>query len=480
MKRISLTEVADECRGALMADDTTTDERLEVSGVSHDSRSVAQGDLFACISGANYDGHNYATEAVTGGASALLVEQQLNLAIPQIVVPDVRKAVGLASAAVYGHPSKQMKVIGITGTAGKTTVSQAIAQTLKACGASAGVIGTLEGSHTTPEAPEFQKMLSQMQSRGDEWVCVEVSSHGLEFGRVQGTEFAASVFTNLSPEHLDFHEDMEQYFLAKRRLFEQRNSLAVVSVVDEWGRRLVGELQGIGHEDLVVVEPNMVENPTVDVEMSSFIWRGHQVRTRLLGMFNLFNLLLVGETLKGLGLEEEMIASGLEKVEPVRGRMELLAVPGSDIAVIVDYSHKPEPLALALRTLRSVSSGRVWVVFGAGGDRDPKKRPLMGQIAAELADEIVVTSDNPRSEDPSDIAKEIVSGMDRGSTSPKILLERTDAIQFAISHATKGDSILIAGKGHETYQITGSEQRPFDDTKVAKEALLAKLGTSHS
>jgi UDP-N-acetylmuramoyl-L-alanyl-D-glutamate--2,6-diaminopimelate ligase len=194
----------------------------------------------------------------------------------------------------------------------------------------------------------------------------------------------------------------------------------------------------------------------------------------------LFNLLLVGETLKGLGLEEEMIASGLEKVEPVRGRMELLAVPGSDIAVIVDYSHKPEPLALALRTLRSVSSGRVWVVFGAGGDRDPKKRPLMGQIAAELADEIVVTSDNPRSEDPSDIAKEIVSGMDRGSTSPKILLERTDAIQFAISHATKGDSILIAGKGHETYQITGSEQRPFDDTKVAKEALLAKLGTSHS
>ncbi|MED5293763.1 MAG: cyanophycin synthetase, partial [Actinomycetota bacterium] len=177
--------------------------------------------------------------------------------------------------------------------------------------------------------------------------------------------------------------------------------------------------------------------------------------------------------------EEEVIASGLEKVEPVKGRMELLTAPRSDIAAIVDYSHKPEALAQALRTLRSVTSGRVWVVFGAGGDRDPKKRPLMGQIAAELADEIVVTSDNPRSEDPSDIAKEIVSGMDGENTTPKIFLERADAIQFAIGHAGKGDSILIAGKGHETYQITGSEQIPFDDTKVAKEALLTRFGSSN-
>lgn len=479
MKPISLAEIADECSGALMVDHATPDGRLEVSGVTHDSRSVTQGDLFVCIDGANHDGHSYAPEAIKGGAAALLVERQLNLAIPQIVVPNVRKAIGVTSAAIYGHPSKQMKVIGITGTAGKTTVAQATAQTLKACGASASVIGTLEGSHTTPEAPEFQKMLSQMQSRGDEWVCVEVSSHGLEFGRVHGTEFAASVFTNLSPEHLDFHDDMEQYFLAKRRLFDQRSALAVISVVDEWGKRLARELEEIEHKDLVVVESNKIENPTLNLEISGFSWRGHQIRTRLLGMFNLFNLLLVGETLKGLGLEEEIIASGLEKVEPVKGRMELLTAPRSDIAVIVDYSHKPEALAQALRTLRSVTSGRVWVVFGAGGDRDPKKRPLMGQIAAELADEIVVTSDNPRSEDPSDIAKEIVSGMDGENTTPKIFLERADAIQFAIGHAGKGDSILIAGKGHETYQITGSEQIPFDDTKVAKEALLTRFGSSN-
>ena len=480
MKRISLAEIADQCPGARMVAGTATDEIVKISGVNHDSRSVGQGDLFACISGAEHDGHSYAIEAINGGAAALLVERELNLAIPQVVVPDVRKSIGFASAAVYGHPSKQMKVIGITGTAGKTTVAQALAQTLKACGESAGVIGTLEGSHTTPEAPEFQKKLSQMQSRGDEWVCVEVSSHGLEFGRVQGTEFAATVFTNLSPEHLDFHKDMEQYFLAKRRLFDHESGLAVVSVADEWGNRLARELEEIGHQGLVVVEPNMVENPKLNVPRSSFIWRGNQIRTRLLGRFNLFNLLLVGETLKGLGLEEEMIASGLEKVEPVKGRMELVTTPGSEIAVIVDYSHKPEALAQALRTLRSVSSGHVWVVFGAGGDRDPQKRPLMGQIAAELADEIVVTSDNPRSEDPSDIAEQIVSGMDERSTGPKILLERAEAIQFAVNHAVTGDSVLIAGKGHETYQITGSEQRPFDDTKVAKEALLKRVGTQHS
>ena len=480
MKQSSLVEISDACHGTLKVDPTATDEILEVSGVSHDSRSVAHGDLFACISGAEHDGHSYATEAINNGAAALLVERELNLAISQIVVPNVRKAIGFVSSAVYGHPSKKTKVIGITGTAGKTTVAQATAQTLKACGESVGVIGTLEGSHTTPEAPEFQKKLSQMQSRGDEWICAEVSSHGLELGRVQGTEFAAAVFTNLSPEHLDFHLDMEQYFLAKRRLFDQRGGLAVVSLVDEWGERLVKELQAIGHEALVTVESNRIGNPKLDVEISSFIWRGHEIRTRLLGMFNLFNLVLVGETLKGLGLEEEIIASGLEKVEPVRGRMELVTAPGSDIAVIVDYSHKPEALTQALRTLRSVSSGRVWVVFGAGGDRDPKKRSLMGEIAAELADEIVVTSDNPRSEDPSDIATEIVSGMDGVSVSPKILLERAEAIQFAISHAAKGDSILIAGKGHETYQITGSEQRPFDDVKVAKEALLTRVGTQQS
>ena len=479
MKRISLAEIAHQCPGARMVDGTATDEIVKISGVNHDSRSVGQGDLFACISGAEHDGHSYAIEAINGGAAALLVERELNLAIPQVVVPDVRKSIGFASAAVYGHPSKQMKVIGITGTAGKTTVAQALAQTLKACGESAGVIGTLEGSHTTPEAPEFQKKLSQMQSRGDEWVCVEVSSHGLEFGRVQGTEFAASVFTNLSPEHLDFHKDMEQYFLAKRRLFDQRSGLAVVSVADKWGKRLVRELQEIGHQGLVAVEPSMVENPKLDVQRSSFIWRGHQIRTRLLGRFNLSNLLLVGETLKGLGLEEEMVASGLEKVEPIKGRMELVTVPGSEIAVIVDYSHKPEALAQALRTLRTISSGHVWVVFGAGGDRDPQKRPLMGQIAAELADEVVVTSDNPRSEDASDIAKQIVSGMDEGSTGPKILLERAEAIQFAVNHAATGDSVLIAGKGHETYQITGTEQRPFDDTKVAQEALLKRVGTQH-
>lgn len=480
MKRISLSEIIDECPGAVIVNESAGNQEAEVSGVSHDSRSVAKGDLFACISGEKHDGHIYAAEAVKEGADALLVERQLDLAVPQVVVSNVRKALGAASAAVYGHPSRKIKVVGVTGTAGKTTVTQALAQTLRACDASAGVIGTLDGSHTTPEAPEFQKTLSEMQGRGEEWACVEISSHGLEFGRVGGTEFAGSVFTNLSPEHLDFHEDMEQYFLAKRRLFDQTRGLSVVSVVDEWGKRLASELMKLDLQDVVAVDPDMIGNPNLDAAISSFTWRGHRVRTRLLGMFNLFNLLLVGETLKGFGFDENSIASGLEKVEPVRGRMEPVTVPGSDLAVIVDYSHKSEALAQALQTLRGFSGGRVWVVFGAGGDRDPQKRPLMGQIAAELADEVVVTSDNPRSEEPADIAAEIVSGIEAGSATPRVLLQRAEAIQFAIDHAADGDSILIAGKGHETYQIVGSEERPFDDVKAAKEALLERARTPRS
>ncbi|HAF68066.1 MAG TPA: UDP-N-acetylmuramoyl-L-alanyl-D-glutamate--2,6-diaminopimelate ligase, partial [Acidimicrobiaceae bacterium] len=253
---------------------------------------------------------------------------------------------------------------------------------------------------------------------------------------------------------------------------------AVVAVVDLWGERLANELKTSQHQELVVVKPNMVENPVLDVEASTFEWRGLKIRTPLLGLFNMFNLVVVGETLKGFGIDDEVVAGGLETVKPVKGRMEPVAVPGSDLAVIVDYSHKPEALAQALNAVRSFSAGRVWLVFGAGGNRDSAKRPLMGQIASELADEIIVTSDNPRSEEPSEIAAEIVSGIKIETAKSKVLLDRADAIHFAVNRAQSGDSILIAGKGHETYQEIGNEQRPFDDVKVAKEALLERVRTS--
>ena len=480
MNSTPLTEVADQCNGTPIGVPETPLQDVGVSGVCHDSRVVAQGDLFACISGAEHDGHLYASEAITQGAAALLVERQLDVAVPQLLVPDVRKAVGYAASAVYGYPSTKLKVIGVTGTAGKTTVVHALAETLQATALPAGVLGTLEGTHTTPEAPDFQKALSNMHKRGDEWACVEVSSHGLEYGRVEGTEFAAAVFTNLSAEHLDFHQDMETYFLAKRRLFEQTNGVAVVGVVDEWGERLANEIRELGHQELVVVKPNMVEGPVLGVATSSFEWRGHKVRTPLLGSFNMFNLVIVGETLVSLGIEDEVVAQGLGEVRPVKGRMEPLRVQGSDISVIVDYSHKPEALSVALEAVRRFSTGRVWVVFGAGGNRDSTKRPLMGQIASELADEIIVTSDNPRFEEPSEIAEQIVGGIEGGTARSKVLLDRAEAIHFAVNHAESGDSILIAGKGHETYQLIGSEERPFDDVEMAKEAIQVRVGTPTS
>jgi len=478
MNSTPLTEIADHCKGVQIALRDALAEGVGVSGVCHDSRVVAEGDLFACITGAEHDGHAHALDAIRQGAVALLVERQLDLDVPQLIVPDVRKAVGYASSAVYGYPSTKLKVIGVTGTAGKTTVAHALAETLQATDSPAGVLGTLEGHHTTPEAPDFQKALSRIHSQGNEWACVEVSSHGLDYGRVEGTEFAGAVFTNLSVEHLDFHQDMETYFLAKRRLFERSTGLAVVAVVDLWGERLANELKTSQHQELVVVKPNMVENPVLDVEASTFEWRGLKIRTPLLGLFNMFNLVVVGETLKGFGIDDEVVAGGLETVKPVKGRMEPVAVPGSDLAVIVDYSHKPEALAQALNAVRSFSAGRVWLVFGAGGNRDSAKRPLMGQIASELADEIIVTSDNPRSEEPSEIAAEIVSGIKIETAKSKVLLDRADAIHFAVNRAQSGDSILIAGKGHETYQEIGNEQRPFDDVKVAKEALLERVRTS--
>ena len=475
MKLTPLVEIAGLCDGAHIAVRKDQPDGLEVSGICHDSRLVREGDLFACISGTVHDGHVYASDAMKQGAGALLVERHLDLDLPQLIVPNVREAVGYAASAVYGYPSTKLKVVGITGTAGKTTVAHALAETLEALGSSAGVLGTLEGNHTTPEAPDFQKALSDMHDRDNEWACVEVSSHGLDYGRVEGTEFAAAVFTNLSAEHLDFHLDMESYFLAKRRLFEKTNGVAVVAVVDQWGERLANELQEERRQELVVVKPSMVESPALDLAGSSFEWRGHKVNTPLLGLFNMFNLVVVAETLKGLGVGDEIVAHGLREVRPVKGRMEPLVVQGSDISVVIDYSHKPESLAQALKTVRTFSTGRVWVVFGAGGNRDSTKRPLMGQIASELADQLIVTSDNPRFEEPSEIAEQIVGGIKIKPGRSKVILDRAEAIHSAINRAESGDSILIAGKGHESYQIIGSERQPFDDLEVAKEALMVRV-----
>ena len=474
MAGTSLEEIISACEGASLVNVADPLNILPVTGVAHDSREVNEGDLFACVAGFNHDGHQYADAALRSGASALLVERTLDHAVPQILVPNVREALGHASAVIYGQPSRTLKVLGVTGTAGKTTTVHALAKTLEACGEEAGVIGTLGGFHTTPEAPDLQRSLAAMRDANKDWVCLEVSSHGLEFGRVEGVNFAATVFTNLSPEHLDFHQDMEAYFQAKRRLFDFESPLAVVSISDAWGKRLASELREAGHQGLVVADPKLIENPKLEPGGSSFVWRGQEIKSLLLGAFNLVNLLVTAETLRALGWSQEAIAEGLQQVPPVRGRMEPVTVPESDLAVIVDYSHKPEALKEALKSVRELCDRRLWVVFGAGGDRDPLKRPLMGDIAGRLADEIVVTSDNPRSEIPEEIAKQIVSGIASERTSHRIVLDRAEAIHTAITEAEPGDLVLIAGKGHETHQVIGEQKLPFDDAVVSKDALIRR------
>ncbi len=474
MPGTSLEEIISSCRGASLANLDDPANILRVTGVTHDSRKVTQGDLFACVTGVNDDGHQYADEAVRGGARALLVERKLENVVPQIVVPNVREALGPASSIIYGEPSKSLNVIGVTGTAGKTTTVHALAQTLEACGKEAGVIGTLSGIHTTPEAPDLQRSLAVMRDNKKEWACLEVSSHALEFGRVKAVNFAATVFTNLSPEHLDFHKDMEAYFQAKRRLFDSESPIAVVSTSDAWGKRLASELQGAGHQGLVIADPELIENPKLEPSGSSFVWRGQEVKSSFLGGFNLMNLLVTAETLRALGWQQEAIVDGLQQISPVKGRMEPVTVPDSDVAVIVDYSHKPEALKEALQSVRGLCDRRIWVVFGAGGDRDPSKRPLMGEIARQLADEIVVTSDNPRSEVPIEIAKEIAAGIAIGATPYRIVLDRAEAIHEAIAEALPGDLVLVAGKGHESYQIIGGQTLPFDDVSVSQDALTRR------
>ena len=473
MNGTSLTEIVAHSGGQLVGRPSSNSDRLRVFGISHDSRGVRNNDLFACIPGEKHDGHLYAAEAVKAGAAALLVERELDSAVPQIIVPDVRKALGPIAATINGHPSKHLKVVGVTGTAGKTTTAHALTQILRSCGLNATAIGTLDGARTTPEAPELQSSLAHLLDGGTDWVCMEVSSHGLELGRVDGTDFVAAMFTNLSPEHLDFHGDMDRYFAAKSTLFDERSQMAVVSIGDEWGRRLAHVLSA--SRDVVEVDPNLIQDPQITANGARFVWREKEITTPLIGYFNLLNLLLAAETLNALGFEPAAIARGLQLVDPVRGRMEPVLVAGSDLRVLVDYSHKPEALSQALKAARSIAAGRVWVVFGAGGDRDREKRPLMGEVANDLADEVIITSDNPRSENPSDIADEILVGAGAGSTKSRIILDRAEAIRSVIGEAKSGDLILVAGKGHETHQTIGAQRRPFDDALICQQALLQRV-----
>ena len=460
------------------------------------SREVTPGALFACVKGARADGHDFATEALGNGASALLCEHRLEVALPQVVLPSARKALGPISAAFWSFPSKDMVVVGVTGTNGKTTTCALLAAIFKAQGWKASVIGTLTGERTTPEAPELQRRLARLRDAGDRAVAMEVSSHSLQQGRVDGTEFAAAVFNNLSQDHLDYHQTMESYFEAKARLFtEQCVHLAVVNRAGPWGARLAARLSG-STTPLVTFAPDDAGEVKVGARRSRFAWRGRHFELNIGGRFNISNAVAAATTAAELGAGLDAVAEGLATVEPVRGRFQAVE-EGQPFDVIVDFAHTPAALEEALRGARDLAekglftsslapktmgsaggdeTARVLVVFGAGGDRDRAKRPVMGRVASQLADVVVVTSDNPRSETPIDIIEEIVSG----ATGGDVLVEadRSKAIGHAISHARPGDVVLIAGKGHETGQDFGTHVEPFDDVEVARSAIRDLVGRS--
>ena len=436
---------------------------VEVRDLAYDTRAVVPGALYFCVPGANVDGHDFADEAIERGAIALVVERALEVSVPQVVVPDARVAMAPAADAFFDHPTKELQVAGITGTNGKTTTAFLLYAILAAARRRPGLIGTIEARvggerrgvrRTTPEAIDLQRLFREMLDAGDRSVAMEASSHASALHRLDRVRFAVLVFTNLSHEHLDFHADMEEYFEAKRRLFREGNPPAAVNIGDEYGRRLAAELPDaltFGFADDAQIGPEALAG----------------VELKLRGRFNVENALGALAAARLLGIDDDAIARGLESVRGVPGRFEAID-EGQPFEVIVDYAHKPVALETLLRTVRELATGRVICVFGCGGDRDREKRPQMGRIASELADVVIVTNDNPRSEDPQAIIDAIVAG---AVAAVEVEPDRARAIEYAIELAHDGDVVLIAGKGAEQGQEFADRTVPFDDRESARTAL---------
>ena len=453
-----------------------------VRGLSLRSDDVVPGDLFFCVPGRRADGHDFAPAAADAGAAALAVERWVDVALPQVRVPAVRPAMGPMAAAFHGDPSRDLAIVGITGTNGKTTTTYLLESVFRAAGRMPGVIGTtgvrVDGRpvpfpRTTPEAPDLQRLLRAMVEDRVAAVAMEVSSHGLDQGRVDGTHFACAVFTNLSQDHLDYHPTMEAYFQAKALLFDPaRTAAAVVNADDAWGRRLADRVPRTITYGLEADADLRAIDVVVDGDGCRFAVAGRRVRTPLRGRFNVWNCLAALAAARTVDIDDATAIAGIEAVTGVPGRVERVDV-GQPFLVLVDYAHTPDGVANVLRAARPLADGRLIVVLGCGGDRDRAKRPLMGEAATSLADLAVVTSDNPRSEDPAAIIAEIEPGARAGGGAYVVEPDRRAAIRAALGAAGPGDVVVIAGKGHETGQEFADRTVPFDDRDVAREELRA-------
>jgi UDP-N-acetylmuramoyl-L-alanyl-D-glutamate--2,6-diaminopimelate ligase len=462
----------------------TGDASCTVTSVEVDSRAVGEGALFVALRGAQHDGHAFIGQAIANGARAVITETPY--AWPggtTVQVPDSRRALSAVAAAFYGDPSRALDVIGVTGTNGKTTTTQMIAAILNAAGKPCGVIGTVGAEfrerswqleNTTPLPPELQELLAAMGDGGAAAVAMEVSSHALALDRVDDVRFTVAVLTNVTRDHLDFHQTLEAYAAAKRRLFD----LAPVNVIngdDKYGERWALELSRAGHKVISygLRSANLTpEAIAVNPEGSSFTVDGQRYELRLPGRFNVWNALAAIGVAQVFGIDDAVSARALAALERVPGRME--HVRGGGIDVVIDYAHTPDALENALRALRETTVGALVVVFGCGGDRDRGKRAPMGEIAARLADRLYITNDNPRGEQPRAIADAIVAGV--GAHPRVVELDRRRAIERAIAEAQPGDVVLVAGKGHEAYQIIGDRVLPFSDAAVAREVLRLRSG----
>ena len=438
--------------------------------LTHDSRDVGEGWAFACVPGDTHDGHDFAAGAVDAGATLLIVQRRLPLDVAQLVVTDVRRCMGPLAARVHGDPATKLRMVGITGTNGKTTTTHLVGSILRAAGMTERQIGTLSGTRTTPEAPDLQRRLAGYVRDGVDAVVMEVSSHALALHRVNGVRFDAAGFTNLGRDHLDLHVSMEAYFRAKASLFTAELANAGVTNLDDpYGRLLLDaadiEMDGYRMDDAVDLR--------VDVGRHAFRWRGTEVEVPLGGRFNVYNSLCALTVAARLGIDAATAAHGLASIPPVPGRFEVVTAPDAPFVVVVDYAHTPDGLTELLTAVRrDAGSGRVLCVFGCGGDRDREKRPLMGAAAAAHADLVVVTSDNPRHEDPQAIIDAALGGIEPRYRDDVIVeVDRRTGIAAALGAARSGDVVVVAGKGHETTQTIGDTAYPFDDRAVTRELL---------
>jgi UDP-N-acetylmuramoyl-L-alanyl-D-glutamate--2,6-diaminopimelate ligase len=479
------------------------DPGAEIADLTYDSRKAGAGTLFFCTVGEHADGHDFAAAAVERGAAGLVVERPLaDLDVPQAVVADARQAMAPAAVAFNRDPTATLRVVGITGTNGKTTTAFLIRHLLEAGGSSCGLLGTVkkvvggvesEVERTTPEAIDLQATFRAMLDAGDTACAMEVSSHALELGRVAGVHFAAAAFTNLTQDHLDFHADMDEYFAAKAKLFAEREGeragAAVVNLDDPRGAELADSLRDAYGERLITFSADgspqaalRATNVEFDGSGSRFTADGPfgsvSVSTAMPGHFNVANSLTALGVATSLGVDAGHAAEALSSAELVPGRMEPV-LEGQDFAVLVDYAHTPDSLDNVLQAARKLTEGRLICVFGCGGDRDRAKRPLMGEIGARLSDVAVVTSDNPRSEDPEAIVAEVATGIPVDATDVRLEVDRREAIRLALTEAAAGDIVVIAGKGHEQGQeFERGRKLPFDDRQVAREELQRLQRTS--